>query len=264
MAQKKSFVMAYDHQALFQQLSDEQAGKLIKAIYAYEIDGINPEFTDPLLIAFFTGVLKPFVDMNKEKYDKKCKKNSENIAKRWNKSNTNVNECIQTDTTVYDRIRNIQTNTNDTKNTDYEYDYEYDNDISKVGIVNIEDARACEEDSLPDSPPAMEHLNVISFYQENIDSLMSSYVSECIKDDCDQYGEENVLAAMQQAKLANKKNYKYIRATAKGKYNDAVYGPSEAYQARQKESALPKKFSEDTCLSGMKDLLESRGFKVND
>ena len=141
---------------------------------------------------------------------------------------------------------------------------DYDNDISKVGIVNIEDARAREEDSLPDSPPAMEHLNVISFYQENIDPLMSSYVSECIKDDCDQYGEENVLAAMQQAKLANKKNYKYIRATAKGKYNDAVYGPSEAYQARQKESAQPKRFSEDTCLSGMKDLLESRGFKVND
>lgn len=287
MAEKKSFVMAYDHQALFQQLTDEQAGKLIKAIYAYELKGEITTFTDPLLIAFFTGVLKPFIDANKEKYEKKCKKNAENVAKRWNKNipdntkNTDVYDGIQTNTNVCDGMKNAENSskndsksdtnvyehippyTKNTKNTEYEYDYEYEYD-SKEGIVNnIHNACAREETYLPTKQPVIEHMDAIAFYQENIDPLMSSYVSECIKDDCEQYGEENVLAAMQQAKLANKRNYKYIRATAKGKYNDAVYGPSEAYVARQKESAPPKRFSEETCLSGMTELLASKGYKVN-
>ena len=259
MAEKKSFVMAYDHQALFQQLTDEQAGKLIKAIYAYEIEGTNPTFDDPLLIAFFAGVFKNFLDAHKAQYEKKCKQNAENVAKRWNKSKhveCSVNDGIQNNTNVYERIRPI------TKHTDNDNDN--DNDSSKLGIVNnIHNACAREETYLPTKQPVIEHMDAIAFYQENIDPLMSSYVSECIKDDCEQYGEENVLAAMQQAKLANKRNYKYIRATAKGKYNDAVYGPSEAYVARQKESAPPKRFSEETCLSGMTELLASKGYKVN-
>lgn len=258
MAEKKSFMMAYEHQALFQQLTDEQAGKLIKAIYAYEVEGIIPTFTDPLLIAFFVGVFKSYLDAHKAKYEKKCRQNAENIAKRWNKSKTDVYDHIQNDTTVYDGIRKIQTNTKHTDN-----DNDNDNDISKVGIVNIEDARAREGDDPTSSLPAMKHLDVITFYQENIDPLMSSYVATCISDDCDEFGEDNVLMAIKQAKLANKRNYNYIRATAKGKHADALYGPSEAYQTRQKENAPKKTFSDDTCLSGLTDILVSKGWKAN-
>ena len=259
MAEKKSFMMSYDHQALFQQLTDEQAGKLIKAIYAYEIESIYPTFDDPLLNAFFAGVFKNFLDAHKAQYEKKCRQNAENVAKRWNKSKhveCSVNETIQNDTNVYERIRKIQTNTKHTDNDN-------DNDISKVGIVNIEDARAREGNDLPSCLPITKHLDVISFYQENIDPLMSSYVATCISDDCELYGEENVLLAIKQAKLANKRNYNYIRATAKGKHVDAVYGPSEAYQTRQKETAPPKTFSEENCLSGLSDILASKGYELN-
>lgn len=287
MAEKKSFVMSYDHQALFQQLTDEQAGKLIKAIYAYELKGEITTFTDPLLIAFFTGVLKPFIDANKEKYEKKCKKNAENVAKRWNKNipdntkNADVYDGIQANTTVCDGTKNAENSfkndskgdsnvyerippyTENTKNTeyDYEYDYEYDR---KVGIVNIEDnAHAREGENLTGNQLIQKHMGPISFYQENFDRMISTYVATCIADDCEEYGEENVMAAMKQAKLSGKKSYSYIRKAAEGKKQDALYGPSEAYVARQKESAPPKRFSEETCLNGMTELLASTGYKVN-
>lgn len=108
------------------------------------------------------------------------------------------------------------------------------------GIVNIYNTHTCEEENpsvLPSNQSYSEFLDVITFYQENIDPLMSSYMAECIVDDCREFGKENMLAAIQQAKNQNKKRYDYIRGAAKGKHNDAIYGPSEAYQARQKEKA---------------------------
>jgi hypothetical protein len=49
-----------------------------------------------------------------EKYKEVCEKNRENIKKR--RANKKVNESIQNDTTVYDRIPT------DTKNTDNDND----------------------------------------------------------------------------------------------------------------------------------------------
>ena len=119
-------------------------------VRVYEIDGVSASFTDPLLTAFFAGVLKPFIDTNKEKYEKKCKKNAENVAKRWNKNipddakNADVYNGIQANTVVYDGTENVENSpendvksdtvvyahmppyTKDTKNTEYDYDNDYD------------------------------------------------------------------------------------------------------------------------------------------
>lgn len=84
---KKSFILYSDQLEMVNQLSDEQAGLLLKHIYQYSI---KPEFNsikDPAVKIAFTAI-KTSIDRDTNKYLQRCEKNQENIRKRWNKKNT--------------------------------------------------------------------------------------------------------------------------------------------------------------------------------
>lgn len=119
---KESFILYLQQKELFNKLTDEQAGKVIKAIYEYEDSGKTPNFDFGLDIVFTS--IKTSLDSNRLKYQEKCEKNRENINKRWNK-NTNVYSPIQTYTNYTD------------KDNDKEYDNDMDNDSSCSHIDNI-------------------------------------------------------------------------------------------------------------------------------
>ena len=105
---KNSFILYHNYREQLEDLTDEQVGKLFSAIFDYEIDDTVPEFTDKELKIVFKFI-KPILDSDKEKYEKTCKKNKENIKKRWNKkniNNTNVYGGIQKDTIVYENVPN--------------------------------------------------------------------------------------------------------------------------------------------------------------
>ena len=67
--EKSSLVLPYDFEAVFDYLSVEQAGRLIRAIYAYERRDEVPDFSDDMLldITWKTNV-KLKVDHNKQRY----------------------------------------------------------------------------------------------------------------------------------------------------------------------------------------------------
>jgi len=86
MAKKDSFVLYTEQKAVLDKLTDEQAGKLIKAIYEYEETGIMPELDSTLDL-----VITPFktaLDKNGDKWEKTKQKRSEagklGAEKRWN------------------------------------------------------------------------------------------------------------------------------------------------------------------------------------
>ena len=116
---KESFILYLQQKEIFNKLTDEQAGKIIKAIYEYEDSGKTPNFDFGLDIVFTS--IKTSLDSNRAKYQEKCEKNRANINKRWNK-NTNV-------------YSPIQTNTNYTDN-DKDNEYDKDNDSSCSHIDN--------------------------------------------------------------------------------------------------------------------------------
>ena len=95
---KNSFILYTEQKAVIDKLTDEQAGRLIKAIYAHET-GEEME-----LDAILDLVITPFLtslERNTEKYQKRVETNKKNIAKRWNNDdtkNTNGNDGIQNDT----------------------------------------------------------------------------------------------------------------------------------------------------------------------
>ena len=93
MADKKSFVMYRSWGAAIEKMSDEQAGKLIKAIYALQE---NPEAsTDDPAIEFVFEIIKEKMIEDTEAYEATCRRRSEAGKKgnesRWNGSNTEEN-----------------------------------------------------------------------------------------------------------------------------------------------------------------------------
>lgn len=104
---KNSFILYHDQKEVIDELDDEQAGKLIKAIYEYNV---NKKLT-------LTGALKlvfiPFknsFDRNDDKWDDIVKKRSEagkkGMEKRWKveQNITNDNKCYQTITNITDSV----------------------------------------------------------------------------------------------------------------------------------------------------------------
>ena len=104
------------------ELTDEQAGKLFKAILAYQTD--NDVVLDGLLKVVFLQV-KQQIDYNNDKFDETAKKRSEagkkGMESRWNKNN-NDNNVITNDNNVKDVI------TSDNKNNYNDNGNDNDND----------------------------------------------------------------------------------------------------------------------------------------
>lgn len=99
---KNSFMLYLDQHEPIQTLSLEQKGRLLDAFFTYNM-GEEVSFDDPVLTMAFAFFRQTF-ERNATKYERKCKKNKENIEKRYSKS-TNVddgNERIRPNTNITD------------------------------------------------------------------------------------------------------------------------------------------------------------------
>lgn len=80
---KKSVVIREQFASLFETATDEQAGKLVKAMLAYQ-KGENVEFTDTLMIAVFT-MLREGIDQDNAEYAATCERRRQAARSRWDK-----------------------------------------------------------------------------------------------------------------------------------------------------------------------------------
>lgn len=76
MLEKNSFVLFTEYAEEISMLSDEAAGQLMKAIFAYETTGDAPELSGEGRLLF--SIFKRRLDDNREKYQKKCQRNAQN------------------------------------------------------------------------------------------------------------------------------------------------------------------------------------------
>ena len=103
---KKSpgFILEKDQKIIIDELSNEEAGIIFKAIYEYEATKEEPPLDKTLKIVF--KQIKVKLDFYDEKYNTTCETNRKNIQNYWNKVN---------DTNEYDRIRSNTMATNKIK-----------------------------------------------------------------------------------------------------------------------------------------------------
>lgn len=140
MTTKKTLILFTELKEVFDTLSDEQAGQLIKAIFEYEQTNILPDLQGLLKIVFIP--IRQSIDRNRIKYENVCEKNKENIGKRWNKNNTK------------NTSGKIGINKN-TKNTDKDKDKDSDKDNESV--------KDKEKDIIGDSPKTPLELKFMEF-----------------------------------------------------------------------------------------------------
>lgn len=100
--EQKGFIVYGDNEEVFDRLSDEEAGQLLKGMVKYFNSGEEPSFSGVLEFVFIP--IKQQMDRDSEKYEEKCQKNREKIQKYWNK--------VKGDTTEYHGIPMYTTATN--------------------------------------------------------------------------------------------------------------------------------------------------------
>lgn len=82
---RKGFVMDMLFANIFIALSDEEAGKLIKAVFAYEVNEVKPGFKEGTILSHVFLYIKDCLDNNRRKYEEICERNRQNIINRWKK-----------------------------------------------------------------------------------------------------------------------------------------------------------------------------------
>ena len=88
MVKKKSFVLFNDLSDPVQSLSNEEAGKLFKAIFEYQNGGIEQELSGASEMAF--TFIKQQLDRNHERYEIICERNRKNGAKGGRPKNPDI------------------------------------------------------------------------------------------------------------------------------------------------------------------------------
>ena len=123
MASKKGVVMYYDILEQLEDFTDEQFGKITRAIIKYDKTGEVPEFDDPSLKVVFK-FMKPTLDRNKQEYEAICEKRRLSGSLGGKQKVANASKC-------YQNLANLADNDNDN-------DKENDNDIKKEIILKKE------------------------------------------------------------------------------------------------------------------------------
>lgn len=140
MAKKKSFILYADYIKHIGKLTDEEAGRLFKAIFEYVNEGRLPDLDGMAAMAF--SFISNQLDSDLQKYEETCKKRSENIKKRWEKANKCQNQTDSTaDTNDTNEYKCIFCNTNDTDNgidsdIDIENEIDIENDSDSGSVLH--------------------------------------------------------------------------------------------------------------------------------
>ena len=109
MAMRKGFLLLNNQIEIIEDLSDEQAGQLLKAFYDYN------NGNEVKLKGLMNSIFKQFkvvFDENEQRYQEKCEKNKKNIEEYWKK----VKEEKNTSEYERKRMNTMATNININKN----------------------------------------------------------------------------------------------------------------------------------------------------
>ena len=93
MSNRDSFILYSENEEIFDRLSDEEAGQLIKAIFDYQRTGEVPEL--PRLLEFIMLPIKSTLDRNAEKYEKIVEKRRQagSIGGKTTQANASQNKA---------------------------------------------------------------------------------------------------------------------------------------------------------------------------
>lgn len=79
---KHAMLIHHDFERMFDMLTDEECGKLLKAVLRYDKYGEDTFFEDRSLRLCYVRIID-CLDKNRTKYEETCRKREESAKKRW-------------------------------------------------------------------------------------------------------------------------------------------------------------------------------------
>ena len=213
---KKSFYFLLEWADTFKLLTEEQCGRLIKAMIAYEKDGTEPEFSDDILRFAWLSNIKPKMDELNEHYQAKVRQTSEagkaSAEKRKQKQRKSTS------------VENVEQNEHPSTNpTDIDIDIDIDLDKRKYlkEKDDVENVQQFSDDGM----------EIIKLYEQRF-GVAGSYKAQQLDDLVTDFGKDAVAYAVRQANVSSAPGIKYIRTTAMN------------YVRRKEDGAITKPNSE--------------------
>ena len=195
--QKTAMLLPYEFEIVFKSLPLEQAGKLILAIYAYEQNKIEPNFSDnPMLKFAWETHVKPKIQENVEKYEMVCEKRKASGSK-GGRPRKQVDDNKPNDFTENQKNQMV-----------FEKAKEPDGDGDGDGDGDIKENILKEK-----SPITDDGHEIIKLFEERF-GMISSYKAMQLQDLIDDFGKDAVAYAIKQANISSTQSIRYIRATA--------------------------------------------------
>ena len=92
MKKPNYFQLFIDNREQFELLSDAQAGRLMKALFAYAESGELPELEDDQCLRIMFSFLRGNIDREFENYDRRCEQNRANAKKKYAVASDRIQE----------------------------------------------------------------------------------------------------------------------------------------------------------------------------
>ena len=199
---KDSFILYTEQKEVINKLSDEQAGKLIKAIYEYVETGQMPKLDTLLEIVIIP--FKQNIDRNADKYEEIKQKRSlagkKGAKIKKQKQTKQANAKFVKQAVANQAVNeNVNVNENDNENVNVN-----DNDNENVSDSCVDGLQ-----------------EIINFYNENI-GLITPYGLEVLSDYAKEMSYDVIICAMKKAVEANVRTIQYIKGTLNNWQNAGV------------------------------------------
>ena len=127
MGEKKSFVLYNEYQKHIEKLSDEEAGKLFKALFTYCESGDVTELPPMADMAF--SFMQTQIDKDTKKYEERCKKSRQAAKTRWkNAEYAEAEHSANADSSNAQNANACERISSNAQNADNDNEYDNDND----------------------------------------------------------------------------------------------------------------------------------------
>ncbi len=195
--EKNSFILFYEWEDSIRSLTDEQAGQLLRALFAYEKRGEQYTGSDPA-VALAMGFLYASLDRNREKYEEICRKRSA-AGKKGGAPRGNQNAR---------KDENKQNKQKQTKQPDSDSDSERDSE--RVSESENDSERDSESPGGADGTET-----VLQFFRDHVFPHPTVENQKTIVKWCEEMGSEKVVKAMKIAEANGVKGWNYCEAILK-------------------------------------------------
>lgn len=152
MSDKKSFIVFTDRLNELEMLSDEDCGKMFKAIINY-VDTGKEIMTDSLPMKMLFSVFKSQIDENCAKYKKKKERNAEYYRKYKTQQQNSVNSALSENSANSASDTGTVTDTVTVTGTVTVTDTVTDTDINNINVINNKNSNVDSVGGVKTAPP---------------------------------------------------------------------------------------------------------------